>query len=180
MSDLVLLLPLALIVLGLVVWWRAGRQRQQTGIPDGHPVYADTREFPGIVLYARHDGLKGRPDFLIQQGAEIIPVEAKTGRTPTQPYWGHIMQLTAYCVLVEAHYGIRPPYGIIRYPQRQFQVDFTLEREQQLRVILADMRQAQALDEAHRSHQNPRLCAACGYRVECDESLHQQDSLWPE
>lgn len=38
------------------------------------------------------------------------------------------MQLIAYCFLVGATYDMRPAYGVIRYPQQQFEIEFTPER----------------------------------------------------
>jgi CRISPR-associated exonuclease Cas4 len=176
--DILLLLPIVLILLAAGLLWASRRQWQQLGMPSGQTVYQDTDEQPGDLLLAHAHQLKGKPDFLIKQGGQIIPVEAKTGRTPTQPYYSHIMQLIAYCVLVEAHTGQRPPHGILRYPERQFTVEFTLAREQELRNILSSMRQERRVQEVHRSHTNPNLCAACGFKAQCDERLPEQTGLW--
>lgn len=175
--DGVLLFSLALIGLGILVWYAAHRQKQRLGMPSGPVVYHDTAEHPGNLLMSPRHQLKGKPDFLIRQAGEIIPVEAKTGSTPTSPYHGHIMQLIAYCILVETHYGSRPPYGIIRYPKRQFTIDYTPAREQELLSILAEMRQHRHAVEVHRSHTHPKRCAACGYQHQCNESLAQQTGL---
>ena len=130
----------ALLLIGLAFLWLMGRRRRGLRLPAGESIYEDTQEWPGEVLYSRQHDLNGKPDFLFQQGAAIIPVEVKMGKTPSRPYLGHIMQLMAYCVLVEANYSVRPDYGIIRYPEREFTIDFTPEREAALVAILTDMR----------------------------------------
>ena len=115
MSDTLFLIPLLVICIALFVLAVATSRRLALQIPSGKTIYQDTQAAGGLLVSNKHR-LKGRPDLLLKQGNVIIPVEVKTGKTPTRPYDSHVMQLVAYCVLVEENYGIRPPYGIIRYP----------------------------------------------------------------
>ena len=64
-------------------------------------------------LYARRYGLTGKPDYLIERGGAQIPVEVKPGRRAQQPYDSDLMQLAAYCALVEETSGRAPPYGLL-------------------------------------------------------------------
>jgi CRISPR-associated exonuclease Cas4 len=171
MNDLLLLLPLALLLIGIVWYWRLHQRRTQLHMPAGLPIYHDTQKKPGTLLYSHRYQVKGKPDFLYKQAEVIIPIEVKTGRTPKTPYFSHIMQLITYCVLVEETYGTRPSYGILRYPNQQFQIEFTPEREQALLRIVADMRGKRDAIVPHRSHNNAKACAACGYRERCEERL---------
>ena len=83
-----------------------------------------------------------------------------------------MLQLAVYCLLVEDSLGRRPPYGLIRYADRSFTVDYTDELRQSLLDMVLQMRQDAALpDGPHRDHHNPRRCAACGLRESCDERL---------
>jgi CRISPR-associated exonuclease Cas4 len=82
----------------------------------------------------------GKPDYLVQSGGSIIPVEVKSGRAPAAPYDSHIFQLAAYCLLVEKTYGKRPPYGIIHYAGRDFAIDYTRQLESALLDWLAEIR----------------------------------------
>ncbi|MBI5668038.1 MAG: CRISPR-associated protein Cas4 [Chloroflexi bacterium] len=177
MNDNWLLLPLVLIVLGLALFWFSQQQRRRLHMPEGEVIYEDVQERRGQLLISHRYGLKGRPDFLLEQNGQIIPVEAKTGRTPAYPYLSHVMQLIVYCVLVEDNYGFRPAYGVIRYPEQQFTVEFTVERESTLAQILSEMRQKRQISNVHRSHNNPRMCATCGFRDYCDEQLAMQQPL---
>jgi len=72
---------------------------------------------------------------------------------------------------VEDQLGQRPPYGIIRYSDRTFQVDFTAALEQELLALLGEMRKEKLSIAPHRSHDEPRRCAGCGFREECEENL---------
>ena len=77
--------------------------------------------------YDSHLHLTGKPDYVIKQGYTSIPVEVKTGRTPDAPYDLHIFQLAAYCVLIDRATGLRPPYGVLNYPERTYKIEFTEE-----------------------------------------------------
>ena len=137
-------LVLVLLMLGTAVWlWRRSQNLwQQSGLPDGNVIYSDTGAwFPNTQpLYAPNFGLSGKPDYLVQQAdGSVVPVELKSGRAPDEPWEGHILQLAAYCLLVEECYGREAPYGIIKYDDRTFEVDYTPELEQRLLGVLEAM-----------------------------------------
>ncbi|WP_322801944.1 CRISPR-associated protein Cas4 [Thermoflexus sp.] len=163
----VLLLLLALAIGGL--GWLL---QQRAGLPRGEVLEEDmssARASP--PLFAPRYGLIGRPDYLIRQGKTIIPVEVKATSAPQHPYPSHVMQLIAYCLLVEEALDIRPPYGWIRYRDRSFRVEYTSELREKLLRILASMRQDLRRGEAHRQHQSPARCRACGFRMICEEAI---------
>ncbi|MBA3867698.1 MAG: Dna2/Cas4 domain-containing protein [Anaerolineae bacterium] len=101
----------------------------------------------------------------------IIPVEVKTGKIPRQPYQTHIMQLVTYCHLVEENYHVRRTYGIIRYPQQEFTIQYTDALEQELSRLVGEMRVKRGWDEIHRNHNQRAKCAACGFHEICSERL---------
>lgn len=164
---------LLLLAAGLLFWW-AGRQQRRLGLPSGRLLYEDSgaQEQLQDVLLAEDLGLLGRPDYLVQAKEGLVPVEVKSGRTPQRPFETHILQLAAYCALVQRNYNQRPPYGIIRYPERSFNVPFTTELEARLIAVLSEMHTALATGvEQHRSHTMAARCRACGYRDVCVEQL---------
>lgn len=173
------MLPLAVlfIFLAVVLFWLATRQQKAAGLPAGRVIYADTSRWAAVEkpLYDAILGLTGKPDYLVEIGeaeAEaIIPVEVKSRHSGQAPYDAHIFQLAAYCLLVERQFGQRPPYGILKYPDRVFAIDFTPELEAALRNTLEDIRAAERRKEAARSHDSPPRCARCGYRQVCDQNL---------
>jgi CRISPR-associated exonuclease Cas4 len=170
--ELALALALLALAAGAALWWSSERQRQQLGLPRGRAVYQDRPEDASPVLRARTLPLRGRPDLLIDEGEFIIPIEVKTGRTPREPYRGHVLQLLAYCLLVEEHHGVRPPFGLIRYPGREFRIAYDTGRERELRAVVATIaREKTGASEQHRSHASPPRCAACGFRAHCEERL---------
>lgn len=166
-------IALFFVIAAIALFWFSGRRRQALGLPEGRVLYSDTGLRREVLepLYADDLGLVGRPDYLVESKEGLVPVEVKSGRTPSKPFDSHIYQLAAYCVLVQRNYRKRPPYGIIRYPQRSFAVEFTKELENQVRGLIDDMRSALEMSEMHRSHEQARRCTSCGFGELCDERL---------
>jgi CRISPR-associated exonuclease Cas4 len=162
-----------LLALGLLLLWLAKRGRARSGLPQGRVVYADTDRWsrPERPLFSNEFLLTGRPDYLVVEGTDVIPVEVKSGPAPAQPYLSHLLQLGAYCLLVEESYRRRPPYGIIKYADHALEVEYTDELEDQLLATLDDMRADLARGETGRSHDEATRCGACGYRQHCEQRL---------
>jgi CRISPR-associated exonuclease Cas4 len=168
-----LYIALALLLLAVILFWQSNRQRGQAGIPGGRIIYTDTRGWGKLekpLFYAPLE-LTGKPDYLIQQNGQIIPVEVKSSRAPEEPYDSHIYQLAAYCLLVEKTYHKRPPYGIIHYNNRDFAVDYTAELESSLLDLLAEMKRDEHKIDVPRSHEQAARCARCGFKQVCDQRL---------
>ena len=164
---------LAFLLLAILLFWLSARQRREAGLPGGRVIYTDTRAWGPVEqpLYEAELGLTGKPDYLVERGGQVVPVEVKSGRTPEAPYDAHIFQLAAYCLLVQRTMGRRPPYGIIHYPNRDFAVDYTPQLESALMDVLADMRRDEARTQAARSHEEARRCLRCGFSDLCDQRL---------
>jgi CRISPR-associated exonuclease Cas4 len=164
---------LALLALGLLLLWLSQRGRARSGLPQGRVVYTDTGGWGRLErpLFSSEFLLTGKPDYLVADGPDVIPVEVKSSRAPDQPYASHLLQLAAYCLLVEECYRRQPPYGIIKYDDRAFEVNYTSELEEELLATLDDMRADLAGGDAPRSHEEPSRCQACGYRLQCDQRL---------
>jgi CRISPR-associated exonuclease Cas4 len=162
---------LILLALGLVLLWLARQGLARSGLPHGRVIYSDTGGWkrPERPLFSGEFLLTGKPDYLVVDGKDIIPVEVKSSRAPVQPYPSHILQLAAYCLLVEEHYRQRPPHGIIKYIDSTFEVDYTPQLEEELLSTLDDMREDLARGDAPRNHGEARRCRVCGYRQHCDQ-----------
>ena len=164
---------LGFFLVAIIFFWVSGRQRRAAGLPGGRVIYTDTRGWGKLEqpLFYASLGLTGKPDYLVQQNGQIIPVEVKSGRVPEAPYDSHIFQLASYCLLVEKTYGKRPPYGIIHYKDRDFAVDYTEELESKLLDLLVEMKNDTHKNDVPRSHEQPARCARCGFRRVCDQKL---------
>lgn len=168
------LLALTLILIGIVVFWLGRRTQADAGLPIGRVIYSDTRGWQSIEkpLFSRTHRLTGKPDYLVQQGRAILPVEVKSAPAPGEgPRRGHVLQLAAYCLLIEETYRQRPKYGIVKYADRMFAVDYTESLRAALLDVIAAMRDDLVRGEAQRSHEQAARCEHCGYRHACPERL---------
>ena len=168
------LLALILILIGLIVFWLGRRSQVEAGLPIGRVISSDTSGWRSLEkpLFSQTHRLAGKPDYLVQQGREIIPIEVKSSKAPADgPRRSHVLQLAAYCLLVAETYRHRPKYGIVKYADRMFAVDYTDALKETLLDVMAAMREDVTHDTAHRSHDEAARCAHCGYRHACDERL---------
>jgi CRISPR-associated exonuclease Cas4 len=101
----------------------------------------------------------------------LVPVELKPSRNDAEPQDSHLLQVLAYCLLLEETQGKRPPYGLLRYSSETFKVDYNNETRAYLLSVMDEMRRAAEEQYVHRNHDRPQRCRACGYRSICEESL---------
>lgn len=171
-----LALALILLLFGWLSMKRATALQRQTGLPEGRLVYADTGDQdwrPTTPLYSANYNLIGKPDYLVETTEGVIPVEVKSRPAPAVPYLGHLLQLAAYCLLVEETTGYTPPHGFLKYTDALYEVDFTGELRGELLDTMVSMHQAWLVDDVERSHDQAGRCAACGFRNICEEKLSQ-------
>lgn len=147
--------------------------RRASGLPGGQIVYADPglRARPEKPLYNAALGLTGKPDYLVKGKDGTIPMEVKSMWAPFTPYDSHVLQLGAYCLLVEQYARRRPPYGLLRYRNRTFKIPFTPELEQGVQDIIDEIRSMKEKEQVDRSHDHVNRCARCGYRHICDQRI---------
>jgi len=173
MTTYLTVIFLLLLVASWLLLRRAGAQQTQAGLPAGRIVYTDTGAWNRVEepLFSRRHLLAGKPDYLVEQNGSLVPVEVKPNRSASQPYDSDMLQLAAYCLLVEETYGQRPAHGLIRYKNQTFAVDYTPELREMLLDTLAAMRRDAAAQDVDRSHQQAGRCRACGFRTDCAQGL---------
>lgn len=162
-----------LLLSGWLLLRRASAQRKETGLPRGRVVYSDTGAWNRVEepLFSRRHLLAGKPDYLVEQNGCLVPVEVKPNRSAPQPYDSDVLQLAAYCLLVEEVYGQHPDHGLIRYQDQTFAVDYTPELRKTLLATLDAMRRDAVSADVDRSHQHAGRCRACGFRADCSQRL---------
>jgi CRISPR-associated exonuclease Cas4 len=116
-------------------------------------------------------GLSGRPDYIIKLDDKLIPVEEKKGRTPKGPLFSHILQIAAYCLLIEEDTGKAPPYGLLKYPEHEHEIEYNEDLKRILLDKLSEMREVLRTGEAHRNHNRPGKCEHCSRKELCPERL---------
>jgi CRISPR-associated exonuclease Cas4 len=137
--NIILIFTIVTLVagLGLLAFWFW--QNSKLGVLKNKYIYADSGQKPAEILFSKTLALSGKPDYLINQDNMVIPVEVKSSRTPNEPYQNHVMQLMAYCLLVEENYGSRPIGGYIKYPDKEFKVAYTDEARNCIRELVGEM-----------------------------------------
>lgn len=168
-----------LLLAGATLLWLSRRWASQAGLPPGRLIAIDRMHDgrPAPTLVDPEFNLTGRPDALLETRRGRVPVEIKSGAAPDQPHPSHVLQLMAYCRLVHAAYGRRPPYGILKYADRAFEVPYSRQAEVTLRRVVKSL-PALGEDLPNRSHRDPARCAACGFASACDQRLAPAEGGW--
>lgn len=173
MIWLVLIGGVLLLLAFLLLTWSA-RLRRSSGLPSGRLLLSDTDATErGKPLYSEQYGLAGTPDYIVVTTRGPVPVEVKPSRTDAEPHESHLLQVLAYCLLVEENLGKRPPYGLLRYSNNTFKVDYNKQTRAHIIHVVEEMRLSAAQREVPRSHDVPGRCRACAYHSTCDQSLWQ-------
>ncbi len=148
------------------------RARRRSGLSKGKIVDVGAGGAKGGIMVSDQYGLRGLPDVVMRVDDDLIPVEVKTGRVPRGPLFSHILQLAAYCLLIEERQGRPPPYGVLQYGKHvRHEIDYTDELKWTLVNKLIEMRQIIRTGEVHRNHHRPGKCASCSRREGCEERL---------
>lgn len=164
---------LLVLLVGVLLLWFSRRMHRGSGLPAGEIVYSDTSGWrkQQDPMISRRFGIVGKPDYLVvvkeRRRKVHIPVEVKSRKRPPAPYDSHVMQLGAYCLIVEDIYKERPPYGLLHYADDTLKIPFSNAlRSQVLTSAEAIRRNRQATDVA-RQHRDAGRCQGCGYRHGC-------------
>ncbi len=131
-----------------------------------------TKETP--LLKSENYNLAGRPDYLIKEDGMRIPVEVKTGRRPKAPFFSHVLQIGAYCLLSEETFVSKPRCGQIRYgfENEPHEVKWDSDLKVLVKEKLEEINDIlKGNMEAHRNHKRVGKCNSCSRRKGCPERL---------
>lgn len=134
--------------------------------------YVDRVKEKSKMMKSMKYHLRGRPDYILNIDGDKVPVEVKSGRVPEGPFFSHVIQIAAYCFLIEEDMGETPPYGLVRYgSETEYEVEYDEELKELLLEKVGDMRDIIKKEEAHRNHSREGKCRNCSRREICSESL---------
>lgn len=160
------------LVLAISVWatWRIRKWRSRPKIPLYQGENANKLR---QQMVSWEYGLTGLPDYVVDHDGHPIPVLKKSGSAPDhEPHDSHVAQILVHCLLVHETMQSPPPYGIIRYDDRTFEVDYTEQAVTALLELIDEMRVRWQKDTIPaRSHDSTRRCYACQHRGICEETL---------
>lgn len=169
-TDLVLLA--VLLVAGLIIlhglYGSAETKRKDSGMTKGSiAVSIDGSK----TLVVRHyvselQGLAGKPDAVINEEGNIVPVERKPLARKIRDRY--VAQLLVYMRLIEEFEGKKPPYGyLLLGPScRRFRIENSPERQAWLQGIIDEM-SAIAQGAPCTAAPHIRKCVRCDVKEHC-------------
>ena len=165
MNDRLLLILLLCAAAALVILLVLLSRRDQ--FPRGEVVSQDLTDAwkPAAVLRSETYGISGKPDLLLRDGDQLVPVELKSYNAPADPYASNLMQLAAYFLLIEENYDARPDYSIIQYADEAVRVENSGSLRKQLLRTTSRMREWDGSLPPRCGRRGQ--CAGCGYRDSC-------------
>ena len=144
---------------------------RKRGLPSGAVIYDDLLHdgTPIRPFFSEKYGLAGKPDLIIRRGNALIPMEVKSTPGAERPYPSHILQLAAYCLLIEETFGIRPEYGIIRCRDKEFEIPYDEQLRNRLLSVMDRMREEDPANEMPPVCTNRQKCRHCGFADACEK-----------
>lgn len=168
-----LLIALALVIL-ILNERRYQRQRliaerhRALGLPEGILVYEDA-DGEGEPLSSSAFPLVGKPDYVVQvPDGRPVPIELKLGvQNASAPYSNHIIQVGAYCLILEDYFEQPPTHGILRYADREFTIDYTPALRRKVIKLLAEMERCSEQQPPPLARQRAAKCRVCAFQPVC-------------
>ena len=135
-------------------------------------LYTDAGRSTADLLVSERHHLIGRPDYVLEESGEHIPVERKDRMlTHSGPHESERLQVAAYCLLLEELEGPPVHRGRLQYQNTSLDIPFDEPLRRKLLATLAAIRVAAELADVRRSHPSPVRCWECAFRTHCTESL---------
>jgi CRISPR-associated exonuclease Cas4 len=146
-------------------------EKKSCGIPEGLILYSDLN-VPATPLFSRKSRLTGKPDYIVRKANHLIPVEVKTGKGPS-PHHSQVLQLAAYCQLLEETTGVFVPEGILVYNNVPYTIPFDPKLRFELASVMKQMRASLRSGAVQRNHQEPGRCRQCSMKHYCTNSIQE-------
>jgi CRISPR-associated exonuclease Cas4 len=181
-SILEILLPagIALLLISLtlfVMLWNERRAQvrrlieeheRALDLPEGELVYEDIDGL-GEALVSEQVPLLGKPTYVVKQAdGRLTPIEVKnTELKELKPASQHILQIAAYCLILEDYAELPPLYGIVRYSDREFEVEYTPALRKKVIRVLEEMALCNEQQPPPLQKQKVTKCRACIFQPIC-------------
>ena len=167
LSPPVLAAVLVLIGIGIAAWGFRALAKRSAEARYG-TLRAIDAGAPAVLRSDRYR-IQGRPDILRQlRDGRLVPIELKSrGSPPSGPARSHVVQVWAYCLLIEETSGRPPPFGVLRYSDREYRIAWNAAARRDLLALRA---------EVHRPYDgratpSPARCARCTWVEVCDARI---------
>ena len=115
--------------------------------------------------------IAGKPDYITKNNNSFIPVEFKSSNH-FHPQNNHVMQLAAYCQLIEDNYNSFVPFGVLVYNnESEFKIPFNPKIRYDLENTIKKMRYELRTGNISLNHNDPNRCKACSMKKHCDKKI---------
>jgi CRISPR-associated exonuclease Cas4 len=168
---LLLILSMVLFAASRKEAMSAKKARKEYGIPRGRVIYTDL-DRPAKALFSRKFLIAGKPDYIVkdERTNALIPVEVKSGNAK-KPHWGHVLQLAAYCLLIEEAYSVEVPYGLLVYADgKQHLVKFDDSLRSEVISKTDEMRRCLKQGGVAKRRRFEGRCLSCSVRGNCGQA----------
>ncbi len=137
-------------------------------LPEGNLVYEDM-DGQGEALISDVVPLLGKPTYVMKlEDGRLAPIEVKrTELNELKPASQHVLQIAAYCLILEDYSELPPLYGIIRYSDREFTVEYTSALRKKVIRILEEMALCNERQPPPLQKQKVTKCRACIFQPIC-------------
>jgi CRISPR-associated exonuclease Cas4 len=142
-------------------------EKESFGIPDGRIMYSDLN-VPAAPLFSKRSRLIGKPDYIVRKENHCIPVEVKSGGG-LHPHESQVLQLAAYCQILEDTSGVFVPEGILVYNNVPYTIPFDPKLRFELESVMKSMRASLRSGVVKRNHQEPGRCRHCSMKRYCTD-----------
>lgn len=145
--------------------------KKSFGMPEGILLYSDLN-VPATPLFSKRLQLSGKPDCIVKKENHYLPVEVKSGRG-ARPHFSQILQLAAYCQILEDTSGVFVPEGILIYNNLPYTIPFNPKLRYELESVMKTMRASLRSGTVRRNHNDPRRCRHCSMKHYCTEVVQE-------
>jgi CRISPR-associated exonuclease Cas4 len=143
-------------------------KQRALGLPEGKLVYEDADGL-GEALTSRDYPLAGKPDYVVQLAdGRPVPVELKLNvHDASAPFSNHIVQVAAYCLILEDYFEQPPTHGIVRYADCEFTVEYTPALRKKVIRLLSEMAKCGEQQRPALKSQVVKKCRPCTFKAIC-------------
>ncbi len=144
-------------------------ERQRAlNLPAGELVYEDI-DGQGEALISDQAPLLGKPTYIVKApDGRLVPIEVKnTPHNELRPANHHVLQIAAYCLILEDYAVVPPTHGILRYADREFIVDYTPALRKKVLRVLEEMSLCSERQPPPLQKQKVTKCRSCIFQPIC-------------
>ena len=167
---MLIIISLVLITISKIIKRKNRKLKNKYNIPRGKITYQDLN-IPAKPFYSKRYRITGKPDYIIKNSKRFIPIEVKT-TSYKEAQENHILQLAAYCHLLEENYNKFVPYGILIYSDiSKFKIPFNPKTRFELESVINNIRYIMKTGDISRNHNKISKCKNCSMNQYCDFKL---------